>query len=97
MIQGVVVNLAGQDYIIPALSFKQLRALETDLAQLEGLKGRPTPEQQDVVVRIVQAAVSRNYPDVTIEQLSDMMDMANFLPTIEAVMGVSGLKQKGEA
>ncbi len=41
----------------------------------------------------------RNYPDLTMDELEEMLDMGNILHVTEGVLAISGLvgKQPGEA
>ena len=57
----------------------------------------PTPEQMQGVCEIVHAALSRNYDDLTIEQVEDIIDLRNAGAVIQAVMGQSGLTQSKDA
>lgn len=101
MVAGINIQLGGKDYIVPPLSFKKLRELEGDikaLAKLEGPATQYTGEQLQVFLRIVQAALSRNYPDMTIEDVEEVLDLGNVRPVVAAILGVSGLeKTTGEA
>lgn len=96
MIPGVTVNLGGEDFVVPPLNFKALRALQPKLALIDGIAGRPTDEQMDALVETVHMALQRNYPDLTREKLEDILDMGNAPPAIRAIMGASGLAQQGE-
>jgi len=93
IIDGVSIKLAGKDYNIPPLSFRQLRVLRKEMSMLDGIIGMPDDKQMGAVVTIVHAALSRNYPDITNDQVFDMIDLGNLKPTIHAIMGISGLTQ----
>jgi hypothetical protein len=95
MIEGKTVHMAGTDWTIPPLNFKALRRFREEL-------GAMSPEalvNSGKVVEIIHAAMLRNYPDLTLEQLEDMLDMGNIMHVTEAVLAISGLveKQPGEA
>jgi ribosomal protein L18E len=98
--EGKTIKAGGKEWIIPALTFKQLKRLRDKLSKLSiKSNGIPEPEQLDVIVEVVHASLSRNYPEVTLEEVEDMIDMDNVLTVLGAVMGQSGLvqAQSGEA
>jgi hypothetical protein len=68
--------MGGQDFVIPPLTMAQRIRLEPELKIT-----RENPVNELVVIeaicRIVLAAVQRNYPDVTLEQMLDVLDMGN--------------------
>lgn len=96
LIPGNTVNLGGTQYVVPPLSFKQLRMLLGKISLISTIGGVPTDEQMDAIIDVVLASLSRNYPDATREQVEDMLDLGNAAPVIQAIMGASGLEQ-GEA
>lgn len=93
MIKGIKVNLGGTDYIVPPLS---LGALELYQDELETFTGAIDKASTTLTINIGTAALRRNYPDLTREQVADMIDVANMMEVFEAVMDVSGLKRKAE-
>ena len=97
--EGVRVTLGQQVYVVPALTIRQVRAMSEDLAAIKSIVGEPTPEQTDSMLRIVQAAVSRNYPDMTVEQLEEVVDLNSLPVVMKAITGQSGLERvkPGEA
>ena len=91
--EGVVVKMAGEDYVIPPLSFKQLKMLQDDMKQLNTATAASSSDQQGVVLRIVLAALQRNYPDMTLEKLEDILDLGNIHEITQAIIGVNQLKK----
>lgn len=94
MIEGKDITLGGSVWTVPPLNFKALKRFRDDLST-------QTPAElaaSGKVVELIHAAMLRNYPDLTMEQLEDMLDMGNVLPVTEAVLAISGLveKQPGE-
>lgn len=96
MIEGAKINMGGQDWIVPALTFGQLKRLMPKINTLSA-GGDMDASQMDAITEVVQAAMSRNYPEMTVEKVADMLDMANAGPVVRAVMGQSGLVPSGEA
>lgn len=98
MYEGVKITIGGADYIVPPLNLKRFRALKPKLAALEAVSADLTVEQMDVMVECVHAALSRNYPEITPDQIEEMIDLGNMTRIFRAVMSVSGLEQRlGEA
>jgi hypothetical protein len=46
------------------------------------------------VIDTAHAALRRNYPDTTREDVADMLGLENMVEVMECVMDVSGLKRK---
>lgn len=84
---GVIIHMAGIDWVVPPLSLGQVKrlkamqdAVKTDLDNL------------DTMGQAVQMALSRNYPDITLERVeNDLLDAGNIKHVFEVVMGVSGM------
>ena len=90
--QGVAVTLNdGQPYVIPPLTLRQVRMFQD---RLQGHGGGIGQESIDLTLDVLHAALSRNYPDITREQLEDVVDVANMVEAFQAVMDVSGLRRK---
>lgn len=97
--EGVNVVMGGKEWIVPPLTLKQLRRLSKNMATISALGSAPAPtalsdEVIDSVLEVVHSALSRNYPELTLEDLGDMVDMRNMVRVMNAVMGVSGLAAK---
>jgi hypothetical protein len=91
---GVEVYMGGKVWVIPGLSVKQFRLYKGTLAELGEIGDRlGATETFDKVIPIVTAALQRNYPDVTDEQVEEMLDMNTFKVVMGAVATGSGLRQ----
>lgn len=97
MIEGAKINMGGQEWVVPALSFGQLKRLMPKINTLSAVGADMDAGQMDAITEVVQAAMSRNYPEMTVERVADMLDMANAGQVVRAVMGQSGLVPSGEA
>jgi len=93
-IPGVKLNLGGKIYVCPPLNFKSLRIIRPKLAMLTSGTSIPNEEQLDGVIDVVQLALQRNYPDITREELEEVVDLDNLKDIIAVVMGVSGLERE---
>jgi hypothetical protein len=94
MLPGAIIPLAGRDYVVPPLTLGQLRRLATDIAHLgEGGNGVLAGEAIGAVVRIVTAALQRNYPGLDEPAVEEMLDLANAGEVLYAVLAGSGLRR----
>jgi hypothetical protein len=97
MIPGVKINLGGDEYIVPPLNFRQLEKHSKLLDELpEVLATGEVKRQWQIILTLALAALSRNYPELTLEKLKDIIDLGNLGPLTEAVMGQAGFKESGE-
>lgn len=91
-IKGLVINLAGTDYVVPPLSLGALEQLQDRMADFTG--DISDPKQVATAIDAAHAALRRNYPELTREQVADMIDVGNMIEAFEAVMDVSGTRRK---
>jgi hypothetical protein len=93
-IPGVLVTMGGKEREIPPLSFKALKRLGPKLATLN--VGSVSEEAVATILEATFLAIQRNYPDVTMEELEDELDVGNMTDVIQAIMDVSGLRRKAQ-
>ena len=90
---GVAVRVGRTVYSVPAMNIRRLKKMLPEINNLTLAAGTLTNEDQDRLVRIIHSALSRNYPKLTKDDVEDIVDMGNFRTFLQAIMGVSGLKQ----
>ncbi len=95
-IPGASIQMGGRDWVVPPLTLGQLRRLMPKVSLLTTVGAGMGPEQIEVLVEIVAAAMSRNYPQITTDELEEVLDLGNASLVLTAVLTGSGLKQ-GEA
>lgn len=97
LIDGAKIKMGGKDWVVPALSFKQLKRLLPTLNRVGN--GAVSLENMGEMAEVVHAALSRNYPKVTLDEVEELLDMRNAQFVFLAVIGQSGLEQvpEGEA
>jgi hypothetical protein len=95
---GQWVRMGDVEYKVAPLNFKGLRELGAQLAMLKDVAPgtMPNAEQVTALCAIAHAALKRNYPEMTVDEVEDRLDFGNFGPVLSAVIGVSGLKKEGE-
>lgn len=94
--EGQKFFMGGQEYIIPALSVKMGKKLWPKIVALNaGITTSTLPEKYSDIIEIVHAAITRNYPDMTIDELEDLIDMTNIRRVLLAAVGQSGFLRPG--
>jgi hypothetical protein len=95
---GPTIVIGGTEWVVPPLTLKSLRKYYPQLVAMK-VGGAPTLEQFDLVRDVVHAALSRNYPEVTPDQVEDMLDMRNMGEVLTRVLSAAGLERRpvGEA
>jgi hypothetical protein len=95
VIPGVEVAMGGETWLIPPLTLGQLRRLMPKVRQLTEVDASMGEPQIAVLVEIVVTALQRNYPNVTFEQVENLLDLGNAGAVLNAVLTGSGLKSRG--
>ena len=95
MIDGTKIQLNGTEYVVPALNLNQVQMLRDDVALLNTVDSSDpfSKDRHEAACRIVHAALSRNYPELKLEEMGELMDLRNFSDLYRTVMGASGLVQ----
>lgn len=88
MYPGVEFDFGGDVRVIPALSLGDVIRLGPKLSAIQS-GGLDIAEMAPVVVELVYAALKRNYPAITTEDVANLVDLRNTKPVIDALMGVS--------
>lgn len=98
MIRGVQIEIGGREFTLPALNIEQLETYEEDIKKVSeaAVKGVEAfaKERFAAMARVIHAALTRNYPELAIEEVRNLLDLRSVGPAFQAVMGVSGLDQK---
>lgn len=90
MIEGTKINLGGTDYIVPALNFRQLKQFDVQIRGIQRLGESSDPMKElDTLVPVITAALQRNYPDLTADAVTELLDLGNYKSVFEAVLGVT--------
>ncbi len=92
MIKGIPFELGDRTLVVPPLSLGTLEAMEEQLGAFRG--DASDAKQISTALDCVTAALKRNYPDITREQVADMVDLANMSEVMQAVMDASGVRRK---
>lgn len=93
--EGVPISLGGTVYIVPPLSTGAMRRMQDEIDSL-GQSGS-APEEQIRTTKIAHAAMIRNYPQLTLDELEELVDAGNIKQLLGAVFGQSAVEPVGEA
>jgi hypothetical protein len=91
-VKGISINLVGTDYVVPPIALGNLEALQDRIAAFTG--DVTDTKQVSTVIDTAFASLVRNYPEMTREQVGQLVDVGNMIEVFEAVTDVSGLKRK---
>lgn len=94
--EGVKVRIGNREFVMPSLSVGQAKRLWPQILKLdkEGISAEDIPEKFELAVPIIHAALSRNYPQLTVEQVEDMVSISQLRQLLLVVSGQSGMKEK---
>jgi hypothetical protein len=89
-VPGVSMTFDGTAYVVPPLNAAAVKQYRGEVAAFF-VGAVPDIE---VVVKLLHAALVRNYPALTAEQVEQWVDYGNMLDIMDAVMQTSGLAAK---
>lgn len=92
MIEGIKVNLGGREFVAPPIPLKIFRTKAAWFDELNKLNrtNMMTPAAEEAVVGIIHSALIRNYPNLTPEEVEDLLDLRSMTETVQAIMDFSG-------
>ena len=88
--EGTPFRLGGQEYIVPGLPWAWL---EVNGKKMEGITSKPFKDQIGFIFDVCHTALRRNYPDITVIQLKEWLDVPTLTKLVKLVMERSGLAQ----
>jgi len=92
--KGVPIVLAdGVTRIAPPLN---MRALMNHHETVVKFDGQLTTQNMVAICEVVLSSLSRNYPDLTMDNMLDWIDVVNAEAAFQAVMGVSKLEARSD-
>jgi hypothetical protein len=91
-VKGIPYTFSDRVLVIPPLSLGAMEQLQERLSVMK--EDLADPEYIGTVIETVHAALKRNYPDMTREEVADMIDLANMQEVMTCAMDVAGLKRK---
>ncbi len=91
--KGVPMVFDGKTYVLPPITLGKLEQLQARLVKLDrnDVLG---PESVRTMLDAIHVSLQRNYPELTREEVGELVDVGSMVDAFEAVMDVSGLKRK---
>lgn len=90
--KGIPKELGGVTYVIPPLPLGALEQLQAQGIALDD--NINSPQQVTTVIDVAHIALRRNYPELTRDQVGELIDLGNMVEVFEAAMDVSGVLRK---
>jgi hypothetical protein len=98
LVGGKPVRMSGRDYYVPALTYGQVKRLK-EAGTLDVLRAPNQHSEEEgwaASLTVCLMALQRNYPEMTMAELEDLVDLGNASTIIETVLGQSGFQKKLE-
>jgi hypothetical protein len=92
-IAGILFDFGDRQLVIPPIKLTDLQQLQDRLA---AVKGGIDGESVTTVIDATHASLKRNYPEMTRDEVADLLDVGNMMDVFTSVMDVSGLKRKAQ-
>lgn len=89
--KGIEIDIGDQRLVCPPLS---LSTIEEMRDRLEAMNGVDLQGKVATVIECAHAALKRNYPDITRQQVAEGIDLGTMEDVMLAVMDVSGVERK---
>jgi len=92
-LDGVPIKLGSETYVLPPLN---LAALEKYWPVIESWGEPPASlvERLSEGAELLHAALSRNYPELTLAEVKEGLDLASFPAVLARLLEVSGLTRR---
>jgi hypothetical protein len=90
-VPGKEVMLSGESFILAPLNLAAAKQYGEEISAVF-VGGIPRIE---FVGKLAYASLKRNYPEITVEKVDELVDFSNLFDILEAVMNVSGLALSG--
>lgn len=92
-IDGDKFAMCGVDVTVPPLKVKHIAKFSASLVHLGKSAMDATPQEiVDVSVPIIHAALTRNYPTLTSDDVLELLDISIMEPVLKSVMSRSGFR-----
>lgn len=90
--KGQPIDLGDRSFVVPPLALGAVKDLLPRLQKITTGGGLPSADDMDTMVDAAHAAIARNYPEVTREELLELIDLGNIRPVFRMIMGISGFE-----
>lgn len=89
--EGEPVKIGNRTFVIPSLSTSQAKKLWPELITInQGVTVENVPERNERMLQILHAAISRNVPELTVDELADLVSVSQLADLVVKVAEQSG-------
>jgi len=93
--EGETVRLGGQEYILPSLSTGKARKLWPAILEIDkGVTPETMPQKFETMIAIIHAALARNYPELTVDEVGELVDLRRAPDLCLQICRLSGMAIK---
>lgn len=97
--EGIDATLGGRNFTVPPLTIGQIKRLAESLAAISAAGDNYVQLEGDVV-KVIHAALSRNYEDLTLATVQELLDASppfELAQMVDTIKKVTGFGPKGQA
>jgi hypothetical protein len=96
LIPGIELDFGGGRVMtVPPLSLGALQRLQKKIEAL-GTADALAPETLATVIEAAHVSLKRNYPQLTAEEVGELVDVGNMYDVVACVLDVAGIKRKAD-
>jgi len=94
-IPGIELDFGGgQIRLVPPLALGDLELLQDRIQAMQAAGSAVNKESIGTVIDATHAALKRNYPEVTREEVGELVDVGNMFEVMQALLDVAGVLRK---
>jgi hypothetical protein len=87
--KGFEIELGGTRYVFPSLSLGAVERLQDKIDAVTSSDSQTN--QISAIIDIAHASLKRNYPDITRDDVADLIDVSNIQTIFVNIMSTSGM------
>lgn len=91
LLPGIRLELGGDTFVVPPLALGDLELLQDRIVAFQASTAPFDRESIRLAIDATHAALLRNYPEITREDVARRLDVGNMMDVMLAVLDVSGL------
>lgn len=92
MIPGTVIELGGRKYVLPPMNVATMELHKEFFKRAaKGVDPEGAFDDLATIADMVHRSLKRNYPEVTLAEVQEHVDLANMHELMESVVKTSGL------
>lgn len=84
--EGVEITVPGYRLVVPELSLSQRERLEPEILKWTAGSETSDKERLEIAYKVVQTALSRHYPEVTVEEVKDLFTARKLATALRAAV-----------